>query len=127
MSYQEDTFDWQAIRDIDAWLDREVSQEYRNQPLAQDWARITKIAEELGETVQAFIGYTGQNPRKGVTNGREEVLNELADVVFTATLALQHFVKDPQEVRDILRRKLAAIEKRVPRQDGGIYPVIGII
>ncbi len=77
------------------------------------WARISKVAEELGEAIQAFIGYTGQNPRKGVVNSRNDVLNELADVIMTGILAMQHFVKDPYEVRQILREKLAAIEKRV--------------
>ncbi|WP_147268435.1 MazG-like family protein [Spongiactinospora rosea] len=34
---------------------------------------ILKIAEEFGEAVQAYIGITGQNPRKGVYGTREDV------------------------------------------------------
>jgi NTP pyrophosphatase (non-canonical NTP hydrolase) len=120
MSYQEDSIDWQAISDIDQWLDDGVSMDYRIQPLAQDWARIAKVIEELGEAVQAMIGYTGQNPRKGVTNGRDKVLEELADVVFTAILAIQHFTKNDSETRRVLSEKLLLIERRAGLKP---YPV----
>ena len=52
MGYQEDTIDWQAVRDINTWLDEGVGQLYQQQPFAQDWARVAKIAEELGEAVE---------------------------------------------------------------------------
>lgn len=113
---QADTIDWQDIVAIDAWLDEGVAKLYRSQPLAQDWARLSKVAEELGEAVQAFIGVTGQNPRKGVCNSMDEVLDEMADVVFTGILCMQHFTKDPQKVRDILRAKLAKTATRVPQK-----------
>lgn len=116
MSYMEDTVDWQAVEAIDAWLDGFASQEYKDQPLAQDWARISKVAEELGEAIQAYIGYTGQNPRKGVVNSRDDVLGELADVAMTAILAMQHFTKDSGYVRATLRSKIRVLEKRVPVQ-----------
>jgi NTP pyrophosphatase (non-canonical NTP hydrolase) len=112
MSYLEDTIDWQAIQYIDAWLDNGVGPLYQEQPLAQDWARISKIAEELGEAIQAFIGVTGQNPRKGIDHIQEEVMNELADTAITAILAMQHFEKDTYRVRDLLRAKINKIENR---------------
>src|SRR5258707_14829877 len=59
---------------IDTWLDDNVSQSYKNEPLAQDWARISKVSEELGEAVNAFVGTTGQNPRKGLTHDMDDVL-----------------------------------------------------
>ena len=119
MSYMDDSIDWQAIRNIDEWLDENVGKEYQGQPLAQDWARISKVGEELGEAIQAFIGVTGQNPRKGRTHITEEVMNELADVVFTAILAIQHFTKDTAKTSDILRRKLTTIEARVLTKRSG--------
>jgi phosphoribosyl-ATP pyrophosphohydrolase len=82
------------VERLDVWLDVNVSKQYLEQPLAQDWARIAKIGEEYGEAVQAFIGCTGQNPRKGFTNSRVDVINELADTLFTALLAIQHMTKD---------------------------------
>lgn len=50
--------------------------------------RIMKIAEELGETVEAWIGVIGQNPRKGNYASHEDVMVELADVIVTAWVAL---------------------------------------
>ncbi|HEY7415350.1 MAG TPA: hypothetical protein VH593_09170, partial [Ktedonobacteraceae bacterium] len=70
----------------DQWLDAEVSQAYKNEPLAQDNARVQKVVEEIGETIAALIGYTGQNPRKGIINNRDDVCLELADTVWTAIL-----------------------------------------
>ncbi|SRR5712691_1618791 len=113
MSYPEDTINWQAIDIIDKWLDTSVSDHYKIQPLAQDWARISKVGEEVGEAIQAFVGYTGQNPRKGFTNDQEKVLDELADVVFTAILAIQHFTKDANVTRAILRSSLRNIYHRI--------------
>lgn len=43
-----------------------------------------KVVEELGEAVAALIGMTGQNPRKGVTHTRADLVSELYDVALTA-------------------------------------------
>ena len=50
--------------------------------------RIMKIAEESGEAVAAYIGLTGQNPRKGVTASADDLVGELCDVVLAALVAL---------------------------------------
>jgi NTP pyrophosphatase (non-canonical NTP hydrolase) len=113
VSYQEDTFDWQALTEVDRWLDNDVPGEYREQPLAQDWARISKVIEELGEAVNAMIGFTGQNPRKGTTHTRDDMLYELADVTMTSVLAILHFTKNDAEAREILRRKQEFIYRRM--------------
>lgn len=47
--------DYVAIEVIDYWLDQSVGLEYIKQPLAQDWARISKVAEELGEAINERI------------------------------------------------------------------------
>lgn len=57
---------------------------------AVTWGRLAKIAEEHGEVIEAFIGWTGQNPRKGVTHTRQHVEKELLDVAITALGALEH-------------------------------------
>lgn len=49
--------------------------------------RLLKIQEEAGEVAQAYIGWTGANPRKGQENGREKVEDELLDVAITALIA----------------------------------------
>jgi hypothetical protein len=113
MSYLEDTIDWQIVESVDRWLDEEVSQEYRDQPLAQDWARVAKVIEELGETIDAMIGFTGQNPRKGVVYSKEDMLYEIADTALTAIFALHHFTKNSSVAREILRRKQEFIYRRM--------------
>jgi hypothetical protein len=104
------------VSEVDEWLDSSVSAEYKAQPLAQDWARISKVAEELGEAIDAYILTTGQNPRKGQTDSLPEVLNELADVAFTAILAIQHFTKDSDLTVTILTDKIAMIYARMRDQ-----------
>lgn len=91
MSYLEDTIDWSTVQWINDYLDREVASDFKEQPLAQDWARISKVAEELGEAIAAFIGMTGQNPRKGVTHTQVDLASELCDVALTAIYAMEHF------------------------------------
>lgn len=115
MSYQNDTIDWQAIHYIDAWLDGYVSDDYKNQPLAQDWARTGKVIEELGESIERLIKFTGRNPRKPIEDReaeRSEFLIELADTAITAILCMAHFTKDPARVRQIIMAKLATIHER---------------
>jgi hypothetical protein len=82
------------ITSIDEYLDSEVGEQYRFHPLAQDWARVSKIGEEYGEAVNALIGITAQNPRKGYYSSREELIKELLDVAATALVAVEHFTKD---------------------------------
>lgn len=95
------------IERLDVWLDANVSEAYKAQPLAQDWARITKVAEELGEAIQAFIGYTGQNPRKGFQGSKTDMLNEMADVIITGQLCIQHFTKDARSTEFIINNRWA--------------------
>jgi len=57
--------------------------------------RLLKMAEEVGEVTQAYLGMTGQNPRKGVTHTASDVAMELCDVIITAAVALHGFTDDP--------------------------------
>jgi NTP pyrophosphatase (non-canonical NTP hydrolase) len=50
--------------------------------------RILKLTEEVGEAAEAFIGVHGLNARKGVCHSREDLLDELADVIITAAVAM---------------------------------------
>jgi hypothetical protein len=51
---------------------------------------VGKLMEETGEVGQALGGYTGENPRKGVTHSREDLMGELLDVAITALGAWEH-------------------------------------
>ena len=95
------------IEAITHWLDD------KNPPSKYESAmRILKISEELGEVTQAFVGLTGQNPRKGFTHQLDDVLNELADVVITAMCAIQYFTQNIDRTGDLIDGKLLVILRR---------------
>jgi hypothetical protein len=87
---------------MDTDLDNNVADRYKEQPFAQDWARVAKVAEETGEAIDALIGWTGQNPRKGVYCAPENLHEELCDVALTGLYALQHFLKDGDKTMNAL-------------------------
>lgn len=97
---------WQELRDLIAWadthLDSRVAEVYKAQPLAQDWARVAKVGEEAGEAIDALIGITGQNPRKGDYGSLSDLLGELADVALAGLYAMQHFTKDEDQTMELL-------------------------
>lgn len=75
---------------------------------------ILKIAEEFGEAVEAHIGVTGQNPRKGVHGTRDDVLKELADVIVTAGIAMIAVAgDDAEDARAHLEKRLTVVTERV--------------
>lgn len=95
--------DAEIIRQVDARLDAGCSGAYHDQPLAQDWARVCKLAEEVGEAISELILWTGQNPRKGADpEARSRMLAELADVALGAIYAIQHFTKDTEATRQVI-------------------------
>ncbi|MEU8300631.1 MazG-like family protein [Micromonospora sp. NPDC048909] len=86
---------WVAARASRAWLD--AANGTGQQELT---CRILKLTEEAGEAAGAWIGLLGQNPRKGVTHTREDVAAELADVAFTAIVAIESLGLDARTVLD---------------------------
>jgi NTP pyrophosphatase (non-canonical NTP hydrolase) len=104
---------WDFVSAMDLHLDGNVAAMYQAQPLAQHWGRVAKIGEELGEAIEALIGCTGQNPRKGFSKEWDDLYGELADVVMTAILALQHFTKDADATRQIIEDKSQFIYRRM--------------
>ncbi|MFD7661008.1 MazG-like family protein [Streptomyces sp. NPDC059788] len=96
---------WPSIRGFVAWLDDANGRDEQEKTL-----RILKIVEEAGEVAQAWIGMTGQNPRKGVTHTREDVADELCDVMITAATALASVVDKPEQV---FAAHLGRVQQRV--------------
>ncbi|MGC4879987.1 MazG-like family protein [Micromonospora sp. DT43] len=84
---------WTAARAARSWLDAA-----NGTGQTELTCRILKLTEEAGEASAAWIGLLGQNPRKGVTHTREDVAAELADVVFTALVAIESLGLDAQTV-----------------------------
>ncbi|MGN9786622.1 MazG-like family protein [Nonomuraea sp. ZG12] len=74
--------------------------------------RILKITEEAGEVASAYIGMTGQNPRKGVTHTLHDLSGELCDVLITALVALATITGDTDTAQAALDRHLT---ERGPR------------
>jgi hypothetical protein len=72
--------------------------------------RLIKVAEESGEASAAYIGMTGQNPRKGITHTSADVADELCDVIIAAAVALHSFTGSPAAV---LNAKLHAAARRL--------------
>jgi NTP pyrophosphatase (non-canonical NTP hydrolase) len=110
-----DTIDWGIVEFIDNWLDTAVAETYKDQPLAQDWARVAKVTEECGEAVEAMVGMTGQNPRKGVTHTEDDLLGELADILLTGLYAIQHFTKSTERTKHIIQDKIEYQRERAQR------------
>ncbi|MEU3125853.1 MazG-like family protein [Streptomyces sp. NPDC006874] len=81
---------WTTIRGLVTWLDQQNGRSQQEITL-----RLLKLSEETGEVAQAWIGTTGQNPRKGITHSVEDVADELCDVIVTAAVALASLVDDP--------------------------------
>lgn len=94
---------WDAIAQAKSWLDDANGS--TDQELT---CRILKVTEEAGEVAGAWIGVLGQNPRKGVTHGRGDVVNELADVAMAALVAIASLGHDPREVMERCAAKVAS-------------------
>ncbi|EWS79853.1 hypothetical protein BF93_09250 [Brachybacterium phenoliresistens] len=98
-----------GIAELSAWIDRGSA---HRDPEAVTWARLAKITEEAGEVVAAYIGATGQNPRKGVTHAHADVEAELLDVAITALAALEHLRGHDARSIPLLEEKVAATLRR---------------
>ncbi|GLZ59441.1 MazG-like family protein [Micromonospora sp. NBRC 107095] len=100
---------WEAARVSRSWLDAA-----NGTGQTELTCRILKLTEEAGEASAAWIGLLGQNPRKGVTHTRDDVAAELADVAFTALVAIESLGLDAQTVLDACAAK---VRSRLADQD----------
>lgn len=107
--------DYQLVKEVDEWLDRDCGRLYHEQPLAQDWARVAKMSEELGEAIAELILATCQNPRKPLDpEAKTRLLAELADAALTGVYAIQHFTKNVDETARILSIAQSKHDSRIP-------------
>jgi len=74
--------------------------------------RILKLTEEVGEVAEAFIGMRGLNSRKGVCRSSEDLLDELADVIITAAVAMRAVADSGDEAARCLSHRLDAVIAR---------------
>lgn len=75
--------------------------------------RILKLTEEVGETAEALIGLREMNSRKGVCRTSEDLLDELADVIITAAVAMSAATPSgPDGAQRHFERRLATVTAR---------------
>ena len=96
---------WPHVRRVVAWLD-----DHNGTGPHETALRLLKLTEEAGEAMAAYIGMTGQNPRKNITHTTADVADELCDVIIAATVALHAFTDTPGPD---LTAKLDAVARRL--------------
>lgn len=101
---------WQHAATLATWLDSRCPVVTRDHLVA---LRVMKLAEETGEAVAAYIGMTGQNPRKGARATPADLTAELCDVAITAMVALVTVTSDPADAADWLQRHLITRSRRL--------------
>jgi NTP pyrophosphatase (non-canonical NTP hydrolase) len=103
---------WAHVTLLVAWLD--AASPRTDHEVA---CRVMKLAEETGEVVDAYLGWTGKNPRKGVCATRDDVTGELCDVIVTALVAMATITGDSRAAEATLQanlaRRLTGLRKRV--------------
>jgi len=108
---------WDDIDRLLGYLGRDVPTE----------VRVLKLAEETGEAAQALIGLNGWNPRKGVYATKDDLLDELADVMLTAAVAMTGVTQDAGLAGEIFTRRLATVVARAgldgPASNGSLVMV----
>lgn len=75
--------------------------------------RVDKLMEEVGEVGQAVGGWFGENPRKGFTHVKSDVLSELLDVMVTAAGAWESLNGNAGTVVDALDTHMSKLLERV--------------
>lgn len=103
----------EAVEVIDAFLDSHRNPDYIAQPLANDWARGTKVLVEGGEVWEALSKMTGENFRKGVCGTLDDLLGELGDCVSAAMCGIQHFTKDTAVTWSVVSAAFTKAARRV--------------
>ncbi len=98
-----------ALVALSEWID--AGNAHRD-PEAVTWGRLAKVTEEGGEVVAAYIGATGQNPRKGQAHVIQDVVDELMDVAITALGAVEHLTGHEGTALAILDAKIVAVASR---------------
>lgn len=103
----------EALIELSEWID--AGNAHRDTE-AIAWGRLAKVGEEFGEVIAAWIGYTGQNPRKGRTHRKDDVIEELLDVAVAALGAVEHLDRHRGQSIEILFDKIMRVRDRALSQ-----------
>jgi len=82
-------------------------------PEAWRWRRCAKVVEEAGEVVEALLGLTGENPRKGVTHTENDLVLELLDVALASLGAVAHLMPASVDPLDLLEDQADMVLNRL--------------
>jgi hypothetical protein len=97
------------LAEFSSWIDEAVTGSEKERL----WGRAAKVAEEYGEVVAAIIGYLGENPRKGTTHSRDDIVAELLDVAVTALGAVESIQGNDGRAVGQLLAKIEAVYARM--------------
>jgi NTP pyrophosphatase (non-canonical NTP hydrolase) len=75
--------------------------------------RVLKLTEEIGEAAEALIGMRGMNSRKGTCQTSDDLLDELADVIITAAVAMSAVTGGADEAHSHFEKRLQTITARI--------------
>lgn len=92
-----------AIPTLVAWHDAHAGRDREQLGL-----RVGKAMQEAGEAYDAWQGYVGNNPRKGVYASLDDVVGELADTVLAALIAIESLGAEPRHAVDLCVAKCLA-------------------
>jgi hypothetical protein len=106
----------EKVARLSRWIDEHNIAQGRD-PEALTWGRLAKMQEEAGEVISAYIGVTGQNPRKGVTHYKSDVIDEVLDVIVTGMGALEHLTDNQGLSLVMLQSKVDGLLKRAGLED----------
>lgn len=96
---------------LSRWIDESPANAGRDRE-ALGWHRVAKVSEEAGEAVSAWLGYTGGNPRKGVTHELGDVIGELLDTATAALAGVEHLTGNQGHSMWMLLEKINTVHKR---------------
>ncbi len=80
---------------------------------------LLKLTEEVGEAADAYIGVHGFNKRKGTYRTPDGLLDELADVIITAAVAMSAVAGDADQARAHFERRIATVTARAGLRESG--------
>jgi hypothetical protein len=103
----------EAVAAVSDHVDAGMGAPYQGQPLAKTWARVTKVASEAGEAIDALSAMTGENFRKGICGTEEELLGELGDAFSAAICAIQHITQDADRTWAVASAAIQKARSRV--------------
>lgn len=108
---------FRRIERLSNYFDRHLAHNKAATPEYILYARTAKLIEECGEVMEAVIGWTGDNPRKGRTHDIGDIQMELCDVILTAMCALHTTTQDRKVSVHLINERIRFVETRLATRE----------